>query len=291
MQAPLGGGDVGSAPQQLAGQPGRHLARQRRQWRRRFQLCHQRPWLAAGQHRQAMGDGGDFPLQRWNARKRALQLGPGAYAVELGSAPRLKTRIDQRQRLALILGIGLGHAQLFLQPAQAHVLFDQLADHDHLHGAQVGGRSLGLGLLALHGTSHTTEEVEFPQRGDTGVETLVVTLRARGLGHLVGAGALVGGTGLGGDAGRQVATRLAQQRQAAVVARQGDAQVVVGLEGLLDQLGQQRIVETAPEVALDGLRGDEFRLGTHEGSRFRQCRRAVVGPHRAGGKREGQRQQ
>src|SRR5690606_8777218 len=78
-----------------------------------------------------------------------------------------------------------------------------------------------------------------------------------------------------------------QQRIGAVIACEGDAQVVVGGQCVFDKLRQQRITEVAPEAVVRNDRR-RLRIRTHGAECLgrRQLWPHVVGPDAAGGQRK-----
>ena len=143
--------------------------------------------------------------------------------------PASKRASTRRSVSRWLSALSLRHAQALLQAAQFEVAARDLADDRDLQRGQVGRTGRGLGALRFDAAADAAEQVQFPaERRSPALVALAVAVRARHAGRLVGAGAGVAGVGLRGDGRQLVEPCAAQQCIRAVVARQCDAQVVVG---------------------------------------------------------------
>src|SRR5690606_33865123 len=146
------------------------------------------------------------------------------------------------------------------------------------------------GAAGLGRARHPAEQVQLPAGGDAGAPRLVVARLARRARRLVGAAAHVGGLAVGGDRGQGVEARAAQQRVGAVEPGQRDAQVVVGLQRLVDQARQQRIIQALQEGIVEGGWRGGARGGGRvrfEASGYRHVRADVVRAGHAGREQRG----
>src|SRR5205807_4330916 len=109
-------------------------------------------------------------------------------------------------------------------------------------------------VARLDAAAYAAEEVELPERIEA---RLVETPRQRRAGRTVDRReSLPGVAAGGGDRGREIELGFATNRPRLDESSQGDAQVVVRVQRLIDQVVQGVIAELRPELRL-GVRGGE----------------------------------
>jgi hypothetical protein len=286
-QAPLGGGDIGAACQQVGWRAYRQQLGQRRPGRRRIQQFAERAGLAAGQHRQAMLGGLHLGGEGGHARERQFQLRAGAGAVEFGTATGLGAGQHQLQRTLLVAGVVLRHRQPRLQAAQQVVVARNLAGHGHLQRGQVGLAGLAFAAGRFDVAADAAEQVQLPADGGLGAAGVDVTVGARNARCLEGRGALLAGVGAGADRWQVIAAGLAHQGAGALEPGQGDVQFTVVAQRVLDQLRQHRVAPALPDGAFGFARPGEGGVGGVELRRRVQVGPYVVGADGAGGQQRG----
>jgi hypothetical protein len=210
---------------------------------------------------------GDPGLQRRNARARGLQLRLGARQVEVGAAAMRQPQLHQAQRVLLIGGIGLGQMQTLLPAAQIGVAGRDLGRNGDLQRSQIGGTGTQVGAAGLDAAAHATEQVQLPARVDAGA---VAALAARPAWCLAFAASLLQRLARQGERRELIKTAFAQQGLGRIEPRQRSAQILVGPQGLLDQLRELRILELAPERGIGAGLGDAC-CGTADGSARANC--------------------
>ena len=280
MQTRLGGGYIGATTQQLGGRAGSeglwHLRHRGGRVQRRDQcLGH-----LAGEHGQPMLSHGDPGLQHGNARARGLQLRLGARQVEIGAAAMRQPQLNQAQRVLLIGGVGLSQLQALLPAAQIGVAGRDLGRNGDLQRSHIGGTGTQLGAAGFDVAAHATEQIQLPARIDSGA---VAALAARPAHGLAFAASLLQRLARQGKRRELIKTAFAQQGLGRIEPRQRSAQILVGPQGLLDQLRELRILELAPERGIRTGLGrcllqDCRRLGPRKlRAGLRQLGRAEIG--------------
>ena len=278
--ARLGNDQVGPAPQQFAGLAGTDLAR-----RRPREPCvlvdHSLRWIAAEQHGQPRLRDAGQRSQRRHLSVECIGLGARPVQVKGAGLAFAKAAGDAARGLALGRGEGLHDAQTLRGAAQHEVLPRHLAGHQQPRAFDSGRCGGGIGLRRVARRPHATGEVDLPGHVEAG------TQRTR-VGH-----ALLDRCGQSAVAvrgGRLRAHRGPQPRTMGIAAGaslgdalQGDRDILVGSQGLLDQCGQHRIAVAAPPRAIGDLDGSGCRPGLREcsGQRHRS-HGALHGRHRAG---------
>ena len=244
MQTRLGGGHIGATAQQLGGRSGSDGLWQLRQRGRRVQRRDQNLGHLAGKHGQPVLGHGDPGLQCRNTRARSLQLRLGARQVEVGAAAMRQPQLYQTQRVLLIGSIGLGQLQALLPATQVGVAGRDLGRNGDLQRSQIGGTGAQVGAAGLDAAAHATEQVQLPARVDAGA---VAALAARPAHGLAFAASLLQRLARQGERGELIKTAFAQQGLGRIQPRQCTAQILIGPQGLLDQLRELHILELAPE--------------------------------------------
>ena len=190
-------------------------------------------------------------------------------------------QLHQAQRILLIGGIGLGQMQALLPAAQISVAGRDLGRNGNLQRSQIGGTGTQVGAAGLDAATHATEQVQLPARVDAGA---VAALAARPAWSLAFAASLLQRLARQGERGKLIKTTFAQQGLGRIESRQRTAQLLVGPQGLLDQLRELHILELTPERGIGAdlwgcLLRDSGRLGPRElraGLRRLGC--AKIGP-------------
>ena len=192
-----------------------------------------------------------------NLRPGLLPVAARLLDVLAADEPSLGTPVGELQRLRLAGEVVAGNAEQDLPGANVDVTQRHFGRQRHpgVVQARLGRCEVGLG--GLDAAAHAAEHVEFPARVETSAEEIARVAAADLLARLAAAGAArCGHAGiLPGGGYRAACAGLAQFRLRA-------AQVGAGLQGFIDQPGQQRIVQALPPLAkVSGRRGMHHRLG------------------------------
>lgn len=221
---------------------------------------------------------GDRRLQLRQRRQRRVQLRLRARRVELGAAAGIETRLDDAQRLALIIGIALRHVVLRLRAAQLEIIARDFGDDAHLHAAQIGLDRLFVRLARFDFAAHTAPQIDFPKRIDaTGGQFR----RMRGaVERLIGADARLGVRRLHRHRRQQIVLTLVAQRARLIQIRERDAQIVIALQREADESVERAVTEYAPELRDGRVTSVRHIVGRIRVRRFRD-RTLVIGADRA----------
>src|SRR5207245_1815482 len=282
----LGDADIGPPAQEPRRITDRADLRQLRKLPRRSQQVIERVGLATREHRQAVNGARDLSLERSDRREGGGKLRSRAGGVELGAAPGLESRFCELQGLALVVDVAPRDCKLRLRAPELEVRARHLRGHRHLRIAQGGFRALSLGALRLDSAAHAAEEIELPE----GIEARVVEARVeRPTRRAVdGSETLIGVAARGGDRGREIEACLAPYCARFHEPSEGDAQVVVRPERLIDEPVQRVITELGPELRLRVRAGVRAALGARELRRGWRSGLLVVRAHRAAGEPRGE---
>ena len=168
VQPCLGGRDVGTPPQQVARRAGIDVGGQRRQRHgrarrrgclREIEAADQRVRRLSGQHREPVLVDADRRFVHGDPRRRRFVLRARPRRIEFRASPRADARIDQRERLLLVVGVLACNPQPLLRAAQIDVCARHLAgdrDAHRTHVRRAGGR---FRTLRLDRTTHAAEQV------------------------------------------------------------------------------------------------------------------------------------
>jgi len=234
--AGLGGAHVGAQAQHVCGHAGGQVGRGSRQAVAVAQALVQAGGWLAQQHGDLELGLAQAGLLRRNGRAQLLHAQPGLLGLQAAGQPGLGA--PAHQGLGVLLGgqVLAGDAQALVAAAQLQVGQAHLGADAHLHGRQVGGAGADVGLARPHRGRLAAKEVRLP----AGVQARVVERAA----HLLAAAAR--------DAGAAAQLGRAQRRllrpQRAHLGQAGACllDAGVGLQCLVDQRTQQRVVELAP---------------------------------------------
>ena len=232
------GANIRPPPQQAGRVADIDQRREGRNGRGRSQFGFQRGGLLSGQDAEAMNGMFDGGLQRREGGQGGLELGVCAGGVQFGGASRVQAwAVTNSKVWRPIIHIGSGHGQFVLLAAQLEVVAGDLGDKGDQHVLAVGLAGGQVRLGGFHRAADMAEEIEFPGGIEAGVVQTHFAVRARVSGN--GSASLGrGGFGPAGDGvGEGIEAGHGGQAQGAGFehAGGGDAQVLVGGDGTLDQ--------------------------------------------------------
>ena len=266
----FGGGHVRTSPQ--------HFGRDRnvtcdchRDRGHGLEQCVDGSWRRASQHREPVQRGRQCLLAQRNRRGRLRTQLSRLFEIECADESGLHAPLHDLQRLVLGTQVRPCYRQLALRQPGIHVVERDLGGDRELCRVQVRLDCREVGLGGLHGPALSTEQVEFVAGVEAGVVGRSIRyLRVRTNAHEPGRRRA--------EIERRPRSRAsALERRASLPdpgARRID--VRVGSERLLDELGENRIVESVPPVReFSGVRGlwrrRRLKAGRHP-KRFRRRR-------------------
>ena len=163
-----------------------------------------------------------------------------------------------------------------LQPAQLEVVPGHFRHEAHTHVVQRRLEALRVGRGRMDLRADAAEKIELPERVEAGAidrdDARLFGEAREGLPPAIDAGA---------DAhfGKPIAIDFVEERARLIDARHGHADVMVVLQGPRHQSVEHRILELSPPARIEGLLGDERRIGIREPCRL-DHRRHVRPTHR-----------
>src|SRR6185312_852862 len=187
--------------------------------------------LTSCQDAQAMDRAGDRGLQGRNGREGRAQLRLRTGGVELGAASGTEALGGDAQTLALVLYVATGNRKLVLRAPQLEVGARDLGDDRYLRVTQIGLGSLQVSACGFVLPANAAEQVELPGGIEARVVQLVLVAGPHGAG---GRRDLLFGVAAGsGDRRSEIEQRLVAGSARLDQAPEGDAQIVVGVEGVV----------------------------------------------------------